>query len=81
MDGGPLERGRRAAGGTLDAAPEIEAAASAVALRMSYRELVGLRPEDAGSPVEQMIALAVLERAMSNAEAAFAEAEREAKHG
>jgi hypothetical protein len=52
------------------------AAAQAVGMRMGWRELVGLRPEDAGSAVERVLALVVLETALEAHNRAIEEAER-----
>jgi hypothetical protein len=57
----------------------VSAAALAVGKRLGWRELVGLRPEDAGSPVERVLAAAVLDVAVEAHNRAIDEAE--AEHG
>lgn len=52
-----------AGGGITAASPQVvEEAALAVLVGMDWRPFLGVRPEDAGTPIERALARVVLER-------------------
>lgn len=64
MDGTRPPLGRAGPGGIAEAAPETQEAVNAVRLRMDWRPLVGLTPEDAGGMVERVLTRVVYERVL-----------------
>jgi len=62
-----------------EAAPETRAAVNAVRLRADWRPLVGLRPEDAGTLVERVLAETVIGAAVDAHNADVAQANKKAK--